>query len=366
MSLQNEIDKNRAEIRSDGYSMSIGEIVSLYENNELDIHPEFQRFFRWTPFQKSRLIESIFLGIPIPQIFVAQKEDGVWDVVDGLQRLATIFQVIGVLRDENNNILPPLILESTNYLPSLANKKWEDADAKISLTQTQRLLIKRSKLDIRIILRESTESTKYELFQRLNTGGSPLSDQEVRNSILVMMDKEYFRWMRQLAQAEDFKECLSLTDRALEEQYDMELLVRFIIFRKMPMEELKTIGDVGDFLTNKIINVVENKTLNLEREASAFITTFEILRQTLGADSFRKYDSTKNTFTGGFLVSAFEIVALGIGFNFEKVAREKDHILAAVKSLWQDPKYISQSGSGIRASTRMPITIRLGRQAFHQ
>jgi hypothetical protein len=77
MALQDEIDKARAEIRSDSYGVSIGEWISLYEKNELDIHPEFQRFFRWSAKQKSRFIESILLGIPIPQIFVAQREDGV-------------------------------------------------------------------------------------------------------------------------------------------------------------------------------------------------------------------------------------------------------------------------------------------------
>ena len=69
MALQDEIDKARNDIRTDSYSVSIGEWISIYEKEELDIHPEFQRFFRWTPTQKSRLIESILLGIPIPQIF---------------------------------------------------------------------------------------------------------------------------------------------------------------------------------------------------------------------------------------------------------------------------------------------------------
>jgi hypothetical protein len=75
--LQQEIDKTRAEIRTDGYPISIGEWVSIYEKGELDIHPEFQRFFRWSLRQKSRLIESLLLGIPIPQIFVAQRADGI-------------------------------------------------------------------------------------------------------------------------------------------------------------------------------------------------------------------------------------------------------------------------------------------------
>ena len=76
MGLQEEIDKTRAEIRTDGYSVSIGEWISIYEKSELDIHPEFQRFFRWSTRQKSRLIESILLGIPVPQIFVGATHVG--------------------------------------------------------------------------------------------------------------------------------------------------------------------------------------------------------------------------------------------------------------------------------------------------
>src|SRR5258706_4800186 len=113
MPLQEEIDKQRKEIRTDEYPMSIGELISLYSSKEIDIHPEFQRFFRWSEFQKSRLIESIFLTIPVPPIFVAQRKDGIWDVVDGLQRLSTIFELAGILRDEKDNLLPPFVLEKT-------------------------------------------------------------------------------------------------------------------------------------------------------------------------------------------------------------------------------------------------------------
>src|SRR5882724_10336348 len=199
MELQQEIDKTRAEIRTDGYPVSIGEWMSIYEKRELDIHPEFQRFFRWSLRQKSRLIESLLLGIPIPQIFVAQRPDGVWDVVDGLQRLSTIFEFTGILLDENDAPVPPLALEATTYLRGLQGRRWEDIDhPDESLTVAQRLLIKRAKIGVSIVLKESDELAKYELFQRLNTGGSMLSDQEVRNSILVMMNRELYKWIRNL------------------------------------------------------------------------------------------------------------------------------------------------------------------------
>jgi hypothetical protein len=64
--LQIEIDDRAREIHTDGYSMSVNEVVSMYQGGDLETHPEFQRIFRWTDEQQSRLIESIFLGIPIP------------------------------------------------------------------------------------------------------------------------------------------------------------------------------------------------------------------------------------------------------------------------------------------------------------
>jgi uncharacterized protein with ParB-like and HNH nuclease domain len=103
MALQDEIAKQSSTIKTDSYSMSIGELLNLYRDEELDIHPEFQRIYRWTDTQKTRLIESLLLGIPIPPVFVAQRHDGVWDVVDGVQRLSTIFQFIGELKDDNGD-----------------------------------------------------------------------------------------------------------------------------------------------------------------------------------------------------------------------------------------------------------------------
>ena len=195
MGLDQEIKERRTEIRSDGYPMSIGELINLYRDGELDIHPEFQRFFRWSDEQKSRLVESILLGIPIPSIFVSQREDGVWDVIDGLQRLSTIFQLVGVLEDECGELVEPLTLKKTNYLPSLEGKTWKDDGCSSSIGKTNQLLVRRTKIDVKIILRESSESSKYELFQRLNTGGSQLSDQELRNAILIMVNTEAYRWL---------------------------------------------------------------------------------------------------------------------------------------------------------------------------
>jgi len=279
--------------------MSIGELLNLYRDNELDIHPEFQRFFRWSDWQKSRLIESILLGIPIPSIFVAQRQDGVWDVIDGLQRLSTIFQLIGVLKDESGMQVQPLVLTGTKYLPALEGKIWDDNFAnEDALDRDQQLIIKRSKLDVKIILRESDESSKYELFQRLNTGGSPLSDQELRNCILITVDRDFYAWVSMLADDENFRTCLSLSDRLIDEQYHVELATRFVIFRIAQEKELKSIGDIGVYLTDRSVEAAEKKLHKSRVEERAFRTTFRILSQSVGESRFHRFDPVKSKFVG--------------------------------------------------------------------
>src|SRR5437867_152361 len=105
----------------------------------------------------------------------------------------------------------------------------EDGETDDGFDREQQLLLKRAKLDMKIILRESDESSKYELFQRLNTGGSPLSDQEVRSCIVISINRSYYGWLSRLADDQDFRTCTALNDRLLLEQYDLELVVRFLV-----------------------------------------------------------------------------------------------------------------------------------------
>src|SRR5271166_5021020 len=126
--LAKEIVKAQRLVRTDAYQMSIGEIVSMYDNREIIIDPEFQRLFRWDISQKSKLIESLLLGIPLPSIFVFEKENGTWELIDGLQRISTILEFMGKLPSLTGGLRPPSFLEATKYLPSLHNAVWERSD----------------------------------------------------------------------------------------------------------------------------------------------------------------------------------------------------------------------------------------------
>jgi uncharacterized protein with ParB-like and HNH nuclease domain len=370
MSLQNQIETQQRMIKTDSYSMSIGEVVNLYRDKEIDIHPAFQRIYRWTEKQKTNLIESILLGIPLPAIFVFQRQDGIWDVIDGIQRISTILQFLGELKDEDDAQIPPLVLEKAHYLPALENKVWEQWSSTNNLdhvfTPEQRILIKRAKLSFNILQPGSDEQTKYELFQRLNRGGSLLSDQEMRNCILVMLNKQFYDWLKELSSREYFLRCLALTDRAISEAYEMELALRFLIFKKIEPNRLVNIGDLTEFLTEQMSNLAATGGFNEEEESNIFEYVFSTLADALESDSFRRFDSIKQKFLGGFSVSAFETIAMGLGFHWPNAETyiTEEFLVTQAKSIWNDEEFTGSSGSGVRASTRIPKTIAYGRRIF--
>jgi hypothetical protein len=366
MALQDEILRQSKQIKTDSYKMSVGELLNLYRDGELDVHPEFQRVFRWEDEQKTRLIESMLLGIPIPPIFVAQRIDGVWDVVDGVQRISTIFQFLGELKDEVGELVKPLVLQRTKFLPSLEGHTWA-GDKPFS--KELQLYIKRAKIDVNIVLKESDDRSKYELFMRLNTGGSALTGQEVRNCLMIMAYPEAYDWVKHLSANPDFAATVSLSEKDVREQYPMELVTRFLIFRKLANEELKEVSDIGTFLNDSldVLFVVAKKAKKRAIEEKAFCETFRILNNQLQDDAFRRFDARKNRFLGGFSIASFEAVAMGIGYNIADDGTfpvNDEQIPDKVKAVWSHQTFQKYSGSGARASFRIPKIIPMGREMF--
>ncbi len=293
--------------------MSVGELASMYQGGELNIHPEFQRFFRWRAEQKSKFIESLLLGIPVPPVFVAEQSSSKWDVIDGLQRLSTILEAMGELKDEDGHSIPGLSFTRTKYLPSLEGKLWSSTDPNEALPESARIKIKRARLDVNIVKNTSDEIAKYEIFQRLNTGGSLATDQEVRNCILIMTNKDFFYWFKKLGDYTSFAKCIILTERSEDEAFDLELLTRFIVFSTKDIAKLSKIEELGTFLTDEIVDVAGDTSFSRDQMESVFEQTFSYLASTLEQDSFRKFNVDKEKYYGSTLVSLFEVLAVGIG-----------------------------------------------------
>jgi hypothetical protein len=255
-----EIEIAQRTVTTDSYQMSIGEIVNMYKDTELIISPVFQRLFRWELSQKSRLIESILIGIPLPSIFVYELPSGKWELVDGLQRVSTLLEFMGLLEDPDGGakLKPPSILESTKYLPSLHNTVWEESEAiadtpvheQNALPKNLQLTIRRSRISVEILKRPSDAHTKYELFQRLNGGGSIANAQELRNCIIVMVNEQFFDKLREFTKWDIFDALFRVSDDQRRQQRNIEFLTRFLVYRYIPYDGRL---DVEEYMDGGII-----------------------------------------------------------------------------------------------------------------
>jgi hypothetical protein len=144
----------------------------------------------------------------------------------------------------------------------------------------------------------------------------------------------------------------------------MELVLRFLVFRTLAPASFANLGDIGDFLTENAKDLAKDKSFDLKKEGLVFHDTFSLLASTVGDDAFRRYDQSKKRFLGGFSVSAFEAVAIGIGYNPKKAASDPASIVEKVKKMWSTAQFVDNSGSGIRASSRVPKIIPYGRSTF--
>ena len=362
--LESEITAARQEIVADGYPMSIGEITNLYRDGELTIHPQFQRYYRWSDEQKSRLIESILLGIPLPSVFVSQQKDGTWELVDGLQRLSTIFQLQGILKREET-VYPALVLQGTKYLPSLDGVVWEAQEPQGCLSRAQRLDIKRAKIDVKIITRDSSPAAKYDLFQRLNSLGTTLTPQELRTAGLAAISGDFVTWLQSLAKLPAFSELTRLSESQLEKQYDLDLVLRFLVLHARPGSEIdqSKLRDFNHFLDEEAFQLAlafPGCKTALER---TFRNTFEQLAKSGSPDVFRALEEDGATPRNDrFLNTSYEVIALGLGYH---VARDSEHeadVPAALQKLWSMKRMKGRFATGKSTEWRLSTFIPIGRK----
>lgn len=351
--VEKEINEKKGNIKIENSMFSVGEILNLYKDGDLDIHPDFQRFFRWQDEQKSRFIESLFLGLPIPSLFVYERKDGVWEVLDGLQRISSLLQYVGILKNEKDKILPALHLNNLEYINSLNNSYWKD------LSQEQQRLFKKNTLPFIIMKSETTEIKKYQLFQRLNKGGSSLTIQEVRNCAILMNNSNFYELMERMAKNEDFIISSNLTDKQKKERKDLALITRYLCLKYSYLEDLKKVNSVDDFLDKKIITIANDNTINYDAEYNTFSEIFEQINNQLGICAFKRYDEECNNFKGSFLMAQYETLLYSLTHtnNYTKL---KNKLI----SLTQNNEYKEKSVGGISVKNRWNTLLQIGQSFF--
>ncbi|MES9838303.1 MAG: DUF262 domain-containing protein [Candidatus Thiodiazotropha sp.] len=366
--LEDEIDSAQRLVRTDAYQMSIGEIVSMYEREEIVIAPEFQRLFRWKISQKSKLIESLLLGIPIPSIFVFERDNGEWELIDGLQRVSTILEFMGLLRNPEGGAQKPSLLEATKYLPSLHNVVWEksdliegtDVDDQIEIDKALQLAIRRSRVGVEILKRSSDNETKFDLFQRLNAGGTQANAQELRNCIMLMVNPDYFRAVKSAAETQAFKRVTAVTKDQRDKQRHMELAVRFLVHTCIPYDGNL---DVQEYIDEGIVELATQG--DIDQPTNLITRTFDLLNQVDGKNTLRRRQDGNPSGKVGLV--GLEGIAVGVAKNLDEILAleaPKEFVNERINNFWDDPDTQNLTSPGLRGTIRIKRTVPLGTERF--
>ncbi|WP_444947125.1 DUF262 domain-containing protein [Micromonospora ureilytica] len=194
-------------------------LLSRVRTRRVDLQPDFQRQAGiWRAQAKSRLIESLLLRIPLPTFYAAEADDEVWAMVDGIQRLTTIVEFV-----EPEAIgVEPLRLRNLEYLGQEYDQAtFADLPARL---QTR---LRETELIVHLIRRGTPEEVKFNIFARINTGGLPLSRQELRHALIPGEGRAI---LKEWADSEAFKSATGYGVRS-DRMADREMILRFLAFR---------------------------------------------------------------------------------------------------------------------------------------
>jgi hypothetical protein len=267
-------------IRVDTKTFSIDMVNDMINYGEIDLSPDFQRGFVWTDItRKSRLIESLLLRIPVPAFYFAQDEEGMFQVVDGVQRLTVI----------NSFMKNEFRLKNLEYLTEcngkwFKNEKYKDSD---SLDGVYTRRIKQTQLFVNIIDPQTPGRVKYDIFKRINTGGKALNNQEIRN---CLANKKTRDLLHELSKSKSFLDAtrgsISSTRMA-----DEELVLRFVAFylidnNKSSISEYRGGMDLLLDETVEVLNLADVELLVDIRKK--FLTAMDNSFYLFGDRAFRK------------------------------------------------------------------------------
>lgn len=270
MSLQEQLDTNRRTVSFDNYDITVRQLYSMIVEKQIELQPEYQRHFVWDSTRQSQLIESIFLGIPIPNLFMATNLDSTWEVIDGLQRLTTIVNFVGdqdIIASTNPNT-QKLRITGLDKVSAMNGSTFEDLPMSVQhmfMTRPIRVTVLNDKSDF---------SVRYDLFERLNTGGVILHPQEIRNCVFLGEFKDF---ITECSENVDFNNSVKMTENAERTGSREELVLKFFAYFE---DRNLFVHSVKEFLND----YMEKKTKRFGNKAQLrdlFSETFNLINQFL-------------------------------------------------------------------------------------
>lgn len=268
-------------------------ILRRIEDKNLILRPDFQRTSVWDNTKKSRLVESLLLNLPIPPCFLAEDENGVRVVVDGQQRLNSV----------DDFYHGRYALSGLQVLKDLNGKKWAELPPKLDRKILQRVI------RTLVISHHSNPGIRFEIFERLNSGGEPLTEQEIRNAT---MRGEFNKLLNTIANSPDFLASMR-AKRPDPRLRHHELILRFFAVRSAVKDyrpPLKMI--LSEYMR-------ENREPGIEPVQclkNLFSNAFENAQVVYGDDAFRRYREKdgKSGFESAVSKAVFELEMISLSY----------------------------------------------------
>lgn len=316
--LQEQLDQERRKVDVDHFDVTVRELIRMAEEGELIRAPEYQRKFRWGSEDESKLIESLYLGLPVPSIFVATNPDGTWELVDGLQRISTLLHYISNSKDIFKEIdkKESLKLQGLEKLTEFNNKTFGDIP-----TSMQLAFFKRS-IRVTALSDKSDTVARFDLFERLNTGGIALSPQEVRACIFR---GSFADFVRELTENSKYKKLIKLQEKRRNDGTSEEIVLKFFAYL-LDRENFK--GNVKEFLNNYMKKA--SSEFNNDEGRRVFNETIDILVQSLDGPFLRKNVNVTP-------LNQLEGVMVGIG----ELVQQRQRVVVPPKAWIEDDEVVA-------------------------
>ncbi len=290
------------DIRITQKNLSIREIYLQIEDGELDLAPDFQRSFVWKPAQQVRLIESILMGIPMPAFYFNQDKSGAQQVVDGVQRLTTIKRFMA-----NEFAL------TKDDLASLSDEAGRTYETLEGATKRR---FANTQIVAYIIEPQTPDALKYDIFNRVNTGGTPLSAQEIRHCMSKLRSRRFLCGLVELPEFDKVTErhFWSRGNRDDKRMVNREFALRFCAFYLNPIEGYSNAHSLDAYLLECSHQLDQPEVISDDKLAqlqAAFALAMENACVILGNLAFRRYQG-ENTRRGPLNRAVFESQALAL------------------------------------------------------
>ncbi len=313
---------------------NLSTLSDLIHTNKIDLSPKYQRRARWDVKRQSALIESFLMNVPVPSVFLNEDDYGKYSVIDGKQRLTSI----------NNFLRGRLTLTDLKVFGELNGSTVDDMPSPL-----RSALETRAALQAIIILRQSDNEVKFEVFKRLNTGGVRLNPQEIRNSTwpgpfndLVLM----------LSESNSFHEVLGINrrDKSLiwREMRDAEFVLRYFTFRH---NWATFSGGMQRHMDEFMADHQYASAGDIAEMRSDFVRTVENVRAGFGEHAFRRWVPRTGQWRQQVLAALYDAQMFGCrGHDPRQLEDRRTQLVEGMQELFSDAEF----RASIDAATNTP------------